>query len=277
MAEPLNLVGQRFGRLLVTEYLGIARTRSGHTYSQFKCLCDCGNETVKPGKGLHSGKINSCGCLRIEVTRKRATHHGLSNTKLYDVWQSMRKRCNNPADPAYHNYGARGIGYDKSWDDYIVFYKWACETGYIPDAGLTLERIDVNKGYCPENCCWVDMKAQSNNKRNNRRYTMDGTTHTLTEWCEIYNVPFSRVSARIDDLGWSFEDALKKEKAIQEYEITYKGITNNTKWWSKITGLSTQTLRNRKKKGWSDVDCIEIPLLRKGEKKEWVKRRTNLL
>lgn len=210
MSEPLNLVGQRFGRLVVTECAGIQRAKNGHTYSQFKCVCDCGNTTIKRGTTLKKGLANSCGCLQREISKNRPTYHGYSKTKLYRVWMAMRSRCDKESDPAYHNYGARGITYDPSWEDYKTFHEWAYRTGYVQDSGLTLERIDVNKGYSPDNCCWVDMKRQSNNKRNNRRFTICETTHTLAEWCEIYNVPYARTKARIDTLGWCIEEALTK-------------------------------------------------------------------
>jgi hypothetical protein len=157
---------------------------------------------------LKSGKINSCGCLRRELISKNNTTHGCSNTKLYNIWIAFRKRCNNPNDPAFRNYGGRGICYSPEWDDYKAFCEWAYKSGYQQDAGLTLERIDVNKGYTPDNCCWASMKRQSNNKRNNLYLTMDGETHTLSEWCDIYNVPYGRVEARVTKLKWELKDAL---------------------------------------------------------------------
>lgn len=273
MAEPLNLVGQRFGRLVVTEYVGINRSKSGHTYSQFKCLCDCGNETIKRGTDIKSGSVNSCGCLRREISRNKATYHGFTHTKLYNVWKSMRGRCNCPSDQAYKNYGGRGITYDPSWEDYKTFHEWAYRTGYVQDSGLTLERIDVNKGYSPDNCCWVDMKRQSNNKRNNLYFTIDGVTHTLAEWCEIHKVPYARTEARVQTLGWNIEDALTRESVRREYTLTLNGETKTAREWSKITGISTQTIRNRKKSGWNDTDALTTPLMEKGGTRRWQTKR----
>ena len=205
---PLSLVGQKVGRLYVSKYLGLRKRQDGRNYSWFECVCECGSICERKGTDLKSGKINSCGCLRREISRNKATYHGYSHTKLYQVWQAFRARCNNPSDPAYHNYGGRGIGYAPEWDDYMAFHKWAYENGYKQDVGLTLERIDVNKGYTPENCCWADRKRQSNNKRNNLFFTINNVTHTLAEWCELYEVPYGRVEVRVQKLGWDIEEAL---------------------------------------------------------------------
>jgi hypothetical protein len=271
MAQPLDLVGNKYGKLLVTEYMGIKRSKSGHTYSMFKCVCDCGNECIKTGTTLKAGEVNSCGCLYKEMAHKKPNYHGKTRRKLYQVWSSFRGRCNNPTDAAYHNYGGRGIGYAPEWDDYLVFEKWALENGYQQDVGLTLERIDVNKGYTPENCCWADRKRQSNNKRNNLYFTIDGVTHTLAEWCEIYNVPYGRVDARINSLGWSFEDALFKPLTYKKHTITYKGRTLTTKEWAKETGLSADMIRRRLKNGWTPKEIIETPKMSNGGSSEWRK------
>ena len=127
MSKEVNLLGQRFGRLLVTENLGLRRRKDGRNNRYWKCICDCGNETELTSNSLTSGKVHSCGCLRREISRNKATYHGHSHTKLYNVWQAFRDRCNKPNDPAYHNYGGRGIGYAPEWNDYMTFHKWAYE------------------------------------------------------------------------------------------------------------------------------------------------------
>lgn len=271
MSVPLDIVGQKYGKLTVVEYLGIRRANCGHTASWFKCICDCGNECEKKGTTLKTGKSNSCGCLYKELAHKKPNYHGKRNIKLYQVWCSFRRRCNSPTDAAYKNYGGRGIGYAPEWDDYLTFERWAFENGYKQDVGLTLERIDVNKGYTPENCCWASRKRQSNNKRNNLYFTLDGVTHTLAEWCEIYKVPYSRVDARMNALGWSFEDALFKDRCFPIHTITYKGKTKTTKEWSEITGLSTNLIRSRLKNGWTPEEIIETPKMPNGGSSEWRK------
>lgn len=208
MSIQLNLLGQKIGRLTVVEYLGLRKRGDGRNFSWFRCICDCGNECEKKGTALKTRKVNSCGCLRREISRNKADYHGHSHTKLYGVWQAMKSRCNKQSDPAYHNYGGRGIGYAPEWDDYMTFHRWAYENGYKQDSGLTLERNDVNGDYTPANCCWADRKRQSNNKRNNLNFTINGETHTLAEWCEIYKVPYGRVEARVRKMNWDIVDAL---------------------------------------------------------------------
>lgn len=208
MSVPLDLVGWKIGRLTVVENMGIIRSKSGHTYSTFRCICDCGTECIKRGTTLKSGKVNSCGCLYKDLAHNKPNYHGKTHKKLYQVWAAFRGRCNCPTDAAYKNYGGRGIGYAPEWDDYLTFEKWSFENGYQENVGLTLERIDVNKGYTPDNCCWDTRKRQSNNKRNNLYFTINDITHTLAEWCEIYKVPYGRVEARVQKLGWNIEEAL---------------------------------------------------------------------
>lgn len=269
--ESLNLVGQRFGKLTVIKDLGLRKRADGRNNSWFLCRCDCGNECEKKGTVLKSGKVNSCGCLYKELAHNKPNYHGKTHKKLYQVWSAFRGRCNCPTDAAYKNYGGRGIGYAPEWDDYLIFEKWAFENGYQENVGLTLERIDVNKGYTPDNCCWDTRKRQSNNKRNNLYFTIDGVTHTLAEWCEIYNVPYSRVDVRMNALGWSFEDALFKERCFPIHTITYKGETKTTKEWAKITGLSTDIIRRRLKSGWTPEEIIETPKMVNGGSSEWRK------
>lgn len=270
-SKPNDLTGQRFGKLYVAEYLGLRKRPDGRNYAWFRCICDCGNECEKKGASLKTGKVNSCGCLYKELAHKRPNYHGKTNKKLYQVWCSFRGRCNCPTDVAYKHYGGRGIGYAPEWDDYLTFEKWALETGYQQDVGLTLERIDVNQGYTPDNCCWADRKRQSNNKRNNLYFTIDDVTHTLAEWCEIYKVPYARVDARINTLGWGFEEALFTERKYPVHTITYKGETKTTKEWAEITGLSTDLIRRRLKNGWTPEEIIETPKMPNGGSSEWRK------
>lgn len=259
MSVPLDLVGQKFGKLTVIEYAGIKKDNSGHTFSWFKCQCDCGNTCEKKGTILHSDKVNSCGCLYKELAKKKPNYHGKKNLKLYQVWCSFRRRCNSPTDAAYKNYGGRGIGYAPEWDDYLTFEKWALANGYQQDVGLTLERIDVNKGYTPENCCWDTRKRQSNNKRNNLYFTIDGKTHTLAEWCDIYNVPYGRVDVRVQKLGWDIVKALTTPALGEDNTLTLNGRTLTVTEWSKELGIKKSTIQGRIRKGLS-VEKILTPV-----------------
>ena len=200
-----DLTGRRFGRLTVIKRMDNYRAESGYQYAMWLCQCDCGNTKVIKAKSLLSGVSNSCGCLAKELASERMIKHGGYGTSLYNIWNSMRQRCNNPNNNAYHNYGARGISICKEWDDFNAFRKWAYANGYDDNASkseMTLDRIDVNKGYYPENCRWANIKQQSNNRRDTIRIEFDGQVHTLSEWAEITDKKYCTLYARYKR-GWN--------------------------------------------------------------------------
>lgn len=162
-----DLVGQRFGRLTVM----YRNNENKRRHSSWHCKCDCGNETNVITSHLTSGVIQSCGCLGRDHRAESRTKHHKSHTRLYNVWNGMRQRCNDPNHKSYSNYGGRGIKVCDEWSEYSVFEKWALDNGYDVNAeyGIcTLDRIDVNGNYSPDNCRWVDIPTQAKNKRNSK-------------------------------------------------------------------------------------------------------------
>lgn len=170
-----DLTGLRFGRLTVTHRNGSLKNGA----AVWHCVCDCGGEKDISASHLTGGFIQSCGCLKRDAGRetciKRNTTHGDAKhgkyQRLYRVWRGMRDRCLNPGCHAYPDYGGRGIQICLEWSDYQTFKKWAIAAGYDPAAlygQCTLDRIDCNKGYSPDNCRWVDMKTQAHNRRSGR-------------------------------------------------------------------------------------------------------------
>lgn len=134
--------------------------------------------------------------------------HGKYKTKLYNVYHSMLDRCLNEKSKVYKHYGSRGIKVFDEWlKDFSNFYNWAIGNGY--KEGLSIDRIDVNGNYEPSNCRWVTQKEQNINKRNNKRYTYNSQTKTLTEWCRDLNINYERTRSRIR-MGWDFEKAIKE-------------------------------------------------------------------
>lgn len=174
MGSPENLVGRRFGRLVVLDYAYAERKstkyRKGY-WHYWDCICDCGKLCTVKGRDLRRGGVKSCGCLWRENVGPKGKHHKCA-TRLYTVWEGMRSRCNNPNSAYYTYYGGRGIRVCIEWDDFMNFHDWAMQNGYEPSAKhgeCTLDRIDVNGNYEPSNCRWVDMKTQLKNRRPRRK------------------------------------------------------------------------------------------------------------
>lgn len=182
------------------------------------CRCDCGKEFVTLGKSLRSGLTKSCGCYSHSLRVKESTTHGLSHERLYRVWVDMKKRCYDPAFKYYKNYGGRGIAVCDEWrNDYISFRTWAMENGYDPFApkGLcTIDRIDVNGDYSPENCRWVDMYEQGQNKTNNRIVNYLGEEMTISRAASLAGVKEGTLWNKVFYDGLSVEEAVKKIKSI---------------------------------------------------------------
>lgn len=160
-----DLTGMTFGRLKVIEQNG--RTSDRHIL--WKCKCECGKFTNVSSRELRSGKTKSCGCLQKDKIREMRYRHGDRNSRLYSVWKTMKKRCENKNCKSYKWYGAKGVSVCDEWHDYSAFKKWALDNGYDEKAEkgeCTIDRINPYGDYEPSNCKWVSMAEQARNKRN---------------------------------------------------------------------------------------------------------------
>lgn len=191
MGAYKDLTGQTFGRLTAVRRID----KDGRAY--YICQCSCGNVREVFHSNLTQGYSKSCGCLAKEKAANRQRTHGMTGTRIHGVWRAMKDRCARKACKAYKNYGGRGITICKEWlgkNGFQNFYDWAMNNGYRDD--LTLDRIDVNGNYCPENCRWATPKEQANNTRINRFITYDGKTMTMSQWADYLGVRYSVISQR---------------------------------------------------------------------------------
>lgn len=204
MSALKDLTGQRFGRLIVLEYVGAKKHKR-----LWRCRCDCGGMKIVATAALNNGNVRSCGCLNKEVTIKRSTKHGKTGTPLYGTWKSMKSRCYNPNMNCYGRYGARGITVCDDWkNNFENFYQWSIEHGYRE--GLKIDRINNNEGYNPDNCRWVTHLENCNNRSTCHIIWYNGKGKTISEWARDFNVSRSVFSSRLKGVSYSIEKYLEK-------------------------------------------------------------------
>ena len=204
IGRAVDKAGQKFGRLTVLSYAG----RDERNVVMWLCKCDCGNFVNVRGYEL-GRKTNSCGCLKREIfgSGKSSFKHGMSETRLYRIWASMKTRCYVKNRDSYRYYGGRGIKVCDEWKtSFKSFSEWALSNGY--NDNLTLDRIDFDGDYEAGNCRWVTVIEQQSNKRNNVFLEVDGEKHTMSEWSRIIGGNRHLVEARLRS-GWSVEKAVK--------------------------------------------------------------------
>lgn len=202
-----DLTGERFNRLTV---LGLSTRRSGRkTY--WVCKCNCGNNKVVRSDSLKDGSVKSCGCLKEEqdALNLTANHSHLeSRTVLHNRWLSMKARCFNVSNSRYSRYGGRGITMHKQWvDSYESFRDWALDNGF--DKSLTIERIDNDGNYGPDNCTWIPMKEQANNRSTNVNIEYLGRTQNMKQWTDELGLKYGTINARYHR-GWKVPKLFSK-------------------------------------------------------------------
>jgi len=209
-----SILGKRFGRLVVVG--PVIKNKWGNIYRL--CRCDCGKEKMIYVNSLVSGHSKSCGCLRKEISRSKFTTHGKTDTRTYRIWCAMKTRTTNKNDPAYKNYGGRGIKLCPKWNTFSNFLR---DMGVCP-AGKEIDRIDNDKGYSPGNCRWTTRKQNQNNKRSNRFLECRGKRQTLMQWANERKVNESLIRSRLNS-GWSVEAAVFTSAEPNSKRIKSKG------------------------------------------------------
>lgn len=201
----INLVGQKFGRLTVV-------SRGENTVqgvAQWNCICECGGTAFARTASLRNGNTQSCGCLHRETSarnaRKSLTTHGMRHTAEYRIWRGVKDRCLNPNIKDFPNYGGRGITLCDAWNN--SFEEFFNDMGPRPSPAHSIDRIDNNGPYSPQNCRWAVAEVQHSNTRANRHISFQGETKTLTQWARITGIAKDTLHYRLK-AGWSIERAL---------------------------------------------------------------------
>lgn len=200
-----DISGQRFGRLVV---VGFSHTKRWRAY--WYCRCACGTVKSIRGDSLRSGRIVSCGCynreIRIPASVAASTTHGMSGTPEHNAWKAMKGRCDNPNNREYPYYGGRGIQVCARWrESFETFY---ADMGPRPSRKHSLDRIDNDGDYSPDNCRWATRIMQANNKSSNRILEFNGKRQTIAEWSRETGISEKNITGRLNRRGWSIERTL---------------------------------------------------------------------
>lgn len=214
-----DLSGKTFGRLKVDKYVG--KNKSGNLF--YQCTCECGKVLIVQYSSITSGVTTSCGCAHADIMREKLTTHGLRHHPLYRVWENMIDRCRNPNNTHYDIYGGKGIQVCYEWhpsnpNGFQNFYDWSIANGWKLLKGkkkLTIDRIDSDKDYCPENCRWVDYKTQANNTSRNRYYRVGPYVFTAKVWSEIIDISVTVLTKR-RKRGWNDTEIICTPKGWHE-------------------------------------------------------------
>ncbi len=253
MGKFIDISGQRYGRLKVLNRCGTGKNGD----AIWRCLCECGNEISVRKKSLTSESTVSCGCYKKEHLLKKNTTHGMSRSKEYKVWASMIQRCTNPSSTGYENYGERGISVCERW---LKFENFISDMGAKPSMLHSIERIDNNVGYCPDNCCWASREAQDANKRNTRLIkTKKGLQPVFIAAIEN-NLPARVIRNRIR-AGWE-ESKIINTPVHRRILMTPMGEMRLSDA-ARSYGIAKHVLHLRLSRGWSVEKSLTTPVRKK--------------
>lgn len=235
--------GQRFGSVVLIHPVG---------NGLWKLRCDCGKEFVSRIYPYKIGRNRTCGCSSHDGSKQ--IKHNCSRTETYHIWQGIKRRCCNPRYISFENYGGRGIKVCDRWLGEHGFENFLADMGERPGKEYSIDRIDVNSGYCPENCRWATRKEQANNTRRTVYLTHNGETHTLREWAEIYGIAQRTANERYHN-GYSFEKIFQKGhisriltdeevRAVRKYNLTAASFFEH--YGKKVSNGMLRLIKNHK-------------------------------
>ena len=246
-----DLTGMKFGRLTVIG-LDSKKEVGGRTRYYWLCQCDCGKKHVARTDGLTGGGVQSCGCLHRETAIEHVSKHHkhkLSNTSIYKKWQNMKKRCLNPNDKHYPRWGGRGIAIYPAWiDDFQAFYDYVSKLDHFGEEGYSLDRIDNNGNYEPDNLRWADINTQCRNRRSNIIIEYEGEQMTLIEAAEKSGVAYKVLNSRIQ-YGNTEKEFFRPSGENAKYIVEIDGQKLTFKEIAEKAGISLATVYQRYRAG----------------------------
>jgi len=250
-----DLTNKRFNYLKV-----LYRINYTGKYVYWMCVCDCGSLTKVDGSSLVGGRAKSCGCLRRELAARKFKTHGHSSdgkiTRTYTIWTRMKSRCNNKNNKlVYHRYGGRGIKVCERWEN--SFENFLKDMGDAPDE-MTIERIDNDRGYSPDNCKWATRQEQANNTSSNKYYDYNGESLTIAQISRIVGINRITITTRLRR-GISFSDAVANKTKTKRL-FTHDGMTMGIREWAEYLGIKRRALDSRLNRGWSVEKTLTTPI-----------------
>lgn len=223
-----TIIGQKFGELLVLNEVP-KDIRKDKNHRCFECQCSCGSKTIVTLNHLKTGHTKSCGCMKGKMCSIANTKHGMTGSRIYQIWLHMKHRCFNPKDKEYHRYGGRGISICDEWINnrgFENFYNWAINNDYQED--LTIDRINNDDNYEPNNCRWVNRKEQMNNVGYNIYLRLEDKEHTIAQWSDILGIKQNTIQARKKYHNYDDRAALLKPPTCQK-KVRVTSVDNKIK------------------------------------------------
>jgi hypothetical protein len=254
--ENVN-TGNRFGRLVVIKEAERRRKPSGQIIRRFLCQCDCGKQVTVTKYQLSSGKTQSCGCIRTEriVALNKKYDHGEHFKRLYKIWLGMKARCYNKNETAYPDYGGRGITICDEWkNDFASFYCWSLNNNY--QSNLTIDRINNNGIYEPNNCRWSTKKEQNRNTRANRIVEHNGILKTVAQLAEESGILDKTLYFRLDQ-GYQVDELLRDPNDRPKQEILIENKSYTREEIASIAGITLGAVRYRLLNGVTGKDLLK--------------------